>query len=397
MALKVIGKEYLISSLKDFNENVLNKVYEKIPKNKSVLDKIGESDDGIITFNGDKIGLKGDNGLNGNDGKSAYDIAVKNGFHGTEEEWLSSLKGDRGLQGEQGIQGIQGTAGPTGAVDGNTPIEFTESQDLSAIESGESISTIFGKLKKLTGAMLIGAGSTLLGQNLTAARALVSDVNGKIGASTITAAELQHLAGVSKNIQAQFGELNENMAGMLKGSIYGITSYPASVGPYRITSHITGMPEGTSTYGELFIYGTGYRIHIYRDVVLNTTYVGSTGSSEVYPSNWTLLAKQEEIPFQHYIETNVIPSEISTVYQYSNPAIAGKPCVIVMFPNTVGTAVVCTGSPTYINMRTKSDNQYWGGEISVDYDSTAGTVSFSVLWKGESQTLNNFGLKGIRY
>ena len=64
MALKVIGKEYLISSLKDFNENVLNKVYEKIPKNKSVLDKIGESDDGIITFNGDKIGLKGDNGLN---------------------------------------------------------------------------------------------------------------------------------------------------------------------------------------------------------------------------------------------------------------------------------------------------------------------------------------------
>jgi hypothetical protein len=59
--------------------------------------------------------------------------------------------------------------------------------------------------------MLIGAGSTLLGQNLTAARALVSDVNGKIGASTITAAELQYLAGVTKNIQAQFGELNENI------------------------------------------------------------------------------------------------------------------------------------------------------------------------------------------
>ena len=112
---------------------------------------------------------------------------------------------------------------------------------------------------------------------------------------------------------------------------------------------------------------------------------------------WIRLAKQEEIPFQHYIETNVIPSELSTVYQYSNPAIAGKPCVIVMFPNTVGTAVVCAGSPTYINMRTKADNQYWGGEIAVDYDSTAGTVSFSVLWKGESQTLNNFGLKGIRY
>lgn len=35
-------------------------------------------------------------------GKSAYEIAVINGFDGTEEEWLESLKG------EQGIQGIQG-------------------------------------------------------------------------------------------------------------------------------------------------------------------------------------------------------------------------------------------------------------------------------------------------
>lgn len=27
-------------------------------------------------------------------GKSAYDIAVKNGYTGTEEEWLESLQGD---------------------------------------------------------------------------------------------------------------------------------------------------------------------------------------------------------------------------------------------------------------------------------------------------------------
>ena len=30
----------------------------------------------------------------GLEGKSAYDIAVDNGFEGTEEEWLESLKGD---------------------------------------------------------------------------------------------------------------------------------------------------------------------------------------------------------------------------------------------------------------------------------------------------------------
>ncbi len=48
-------------------------------------------------------------------GKSAYDVAVDNGFVGTEPEWLASLKGDTGPQGPQGEQGIQGIKGETGA------------------------------------------------------------------------------------------------------------------------------------------------------------------------------------------------------------------------------------------------------------------------------------------
>lgn len=44
-------------------------------------------------------------------GDSAYEIAVKNGFDGTEEEWLASLKGERG---EQGIQGEKGDKGDVG-------------------------------------------------------------------------------------------------------------------------------------------------------------------------------------------------------------------------------------------------------------------------------------------
>ena len=34
--------------------------------------------------------------INGEDGKSAFDIAVENGYEGTEEEWLNSLKGKDG-------------------------------------------------------------------------------------------------------------------------------------------------------------------------------------------------------------------------------------------------------------------------------------------------------------
>ncbi len=49
-------------------------------------------------------------------GKSAYDLAVKGGFEGSEEEWIASLKGE---QGEQGIQGIQGEPGNTPYVGDN--------------------------------------------------------------------------------------------------------------------------------------------------------------------------------------------------------------------------------------------------------------------------------------
>lgn len=48
---------------------------------------------------------------------SAYAIAKKHGFGGTEEEWLASLvgpKGDTGPQGPQGVQGEKGDTGDTG-------------------------------------------------------------------------------------------------------------------------------------------------------------------------------------------------------------------------------------------------------------------------------------------
>lgn len=41
----------------------------------------------------------------GNDGKSAYEIAVKNGYTGTEAQWLASLKGADGADGYTPIKG----------------------------------------------------------------------------------------------------------------------------------------------------------------------------------------------------------------------------------------------------------------------------------------------------
>lgn len=46
--------------------------------------------------------------IKGEDGKSAYQIAVENDFAGTEAEWLRSLKGEQGIQGPKGDKGEKG-------------------------------------------------------------------------------------------------------------------------------------------------------------------------------------------------------------------------------------------------------------------------------------------------
>lgn len=53
-------------------------------------------------------------GIETSQGKSAYEIAVENGFAGTVEEWLESLKGEKGADGKDGIDGENGIDGQDG-------------------------------------------------------------------------------------------------------------------------------------------------------------------------------------------------------------------------------------------------------------------------------------------
>ena len=48
-------------------------------------------------------------GAKGEDGLSAYEIAKKNGFEGTETEWLASLKGADGKTGAAGKTPVKGS------------------------------------------------------------------------------------------------------------------------------------------------------------------------------------------------------------------------------------------------------------------------------------------------
>ncbi|WP_080354860.1 YadA-like family protein [Stenotrophomonas maltophilia] len=50
-------------------------------------------------------GRDGVDGLNGLDGRSAYEVAVSDGFKGSQQEWLESLHGRDGVDGKDGIDG----------------------------------------------------------------------------------------------------------------------------------------------------------------------------------------------------------------------------------------------------------------------------------------------------
>ena len=98
----------------------------------------GSESDWLSSLKGDKgekgnTGAKGNPGQDGAEGKSAYAIAVEHGYEDSEEKWLLSLKGekgdtgergekgDTGLQGERGERGEKGDAGVVGK-DGFSPI-----------------------------------------------------------------------------------------------------------------------------------------------------------------------------------------------------------------------------------------------------------------------------------
>ena len=82
--------------------------------------KVEISSDNTITVGIPSTG-NGVAGPRGEKGYSAYELAVKNGYTGTEEEWLKSLqgpqggKGDTGAVGPAGNNGADGKAGADGA------------------------------------------------------------------------------------------------------------------------------------------------------------------------------------------------------------------------------------------------------------------------------------------
>lgn len=81
-------------------------------------------------------------GVAGQRGKSAYEVAVDNGFTGTEQEWLESLKG------KDGKDGVNGTSGTSEAVSLSFPSIKNMLDDRAIIANSDSLEDILRAIVK---------------------------------------------------------------------------------------------------------------------------------------------------------------------------------------------------------------------------------------------------------
>lgn len=105
---------------------------------------------------------------------------------------------------------------------------------------------------------------------LTASRALVTDANKKLAASTTTATQLSYVHGVTSNIQTQIDTLNTNLS----------NKYTTGA---KATSSATSVAANSYTTIPIDVSKSGY-------TPLGVLLLEKTGGSSLYcvPSSWTL-------------------------------------------------------------------------------------------------------------
>lgn len=154
--------------------------------------------------------------------------------------------------------------GASSIIDNN----LTASKILVSDANGKvSVSTvaasILGYLLTLTGdvqtqinlkqALIIGAASTILSANLAISRVLVSNSSGKVAASSISSTELGYLSGLASNLQTQLNAINTSLSGKLGYSQTAANSDAlggiAPTGYVKTSKIATGTGTSSSTAG----------------------------------------------------------------------------------------------------------------------------------------------------
>lgn len=140
-------------------------------------------------------GEKGDKGNPVADGKSAYQVAVDDGFVGTEAQWLLSLVGQQGPQGPSGPAGAtgpQGSAGSNGS-DGRGIASIVRTSGTGAAGTTDTYTITYSDASTSTFAVYNGANGAGAGDMLKA----TYDTNNDGKVDSASAADSVPWSGVS--------------------------------------------------------------------------------------------------------------------------------------------------------------------------------------------------------
>lgn len=229
-------------------------------------------------------------------GEDAYQIALKNGFSGTEAEWLESIKGKDGKEGVDGVDGING-------VDGKTLNSDYTAKDLynDMIADGSYTGTYVQFIKEFFSIDVEEDQSTKL--RLAINKGLFSSCN-VICSFVNKDSKVESKSGGS----GVFYRLNK-----ADGDAYVITNF------HVVYNSKSNTSDGISESIELFLYGD-----MYFQRPIAATFVG--GSSD-YDIAVLRVSKSETLKNSDVIQATFSDSELvavgDTVFAVGNPQSEG--------------------------------------------------------------------------
>jgi hypothetical protein len=276
-------------------------------------------------------------GQKGDPGDSAYQVAINNGFIGTEQEWLDSLigaqgpagaqgaKGDKGDQGEpgpagvDGLDGVDGLAGAQGDPGIGIPTGGTGGQILAKIDDTNYNTEWIDNWATYSGYTNVLKHEVKAGVALTKGQAVyVSSADGtnmivskSSNASEQTSSKTMGLIENSVSLNGKTNVITEGLlAGLNTGSanagdpvwlgvngnlIYGLTNKPVAPAHLVFIGIVTRAQQNN---GEIFVkVQNGFEVEELHNVVLNgkangdmlkwngTTWVNFHGASGSFTSS----------------------------------------------------------------------------------------------------------------
>lgn len=188
----------------------------------------------------------------GINGKSAYEIAEENGFTGTEQEWLASLKGKDGVNGADGTNGTNGKDGKDG-VDGKPGADGKSAYDI-AVKNGftGSKSDWLDSLKTDTSNFV-----TLDKYNEVLARLEALENKYKDSGKTSTGESTEQFSGVVFGMNLGTEDDDENFVPSAKS--VDIKEFD-SANNFSYTTDISQIPSGSAPYYRIFTSQSEARI-----------------------------------------------------------------------------------------------------------------------------------------